>query len=129
MKFNFKNLSEVKTNIRGYKKGKIERNMEGTIDPVTNDDWVNPFESAGREHMKVKKDESVFWPEFDPDPIKNTQRINEEMAYAFSNKIFVPSSQPNTLKYYGKATDGQKIIIYKDKYGKWSIYPDETDGF
>jgi len=129
-KYNFKDLSKVKTNVRGYKKGKIERHMGGTTDPTTNSDWINPFEpTIDRKHLKVKHDESVFWPEFDPDIIKNTQRINEEMAYAFTNKISIPSKQANTLRYYGKASDGQKIIISKDKFGKWSIYPDEFDGF
>ncbi|CAC9975538.1 EndoU domain-containing protein [Flavobacterium panici] len=121
-KWNFKDPLNVKENSRGYVKAKIERHMGDIIDPATNKKWENPFEPPSRKYMKAKKNESVFWPSS-----YSTQRINEEMAYAFSKKISRPSKQINTLRFESKATDGQKIIITKDKYGKWSIFPDQFD--
>jgi len=51
------------------------------------------------------------------------------MALVFTNKINKGSKQANTLNFEGLASEGQKIIINKDKFWKWSIYPDELYGF
>lgn len=91
---------------KGYTIGKIEKNIN-EIDPATGLPWQN----ANGSSIKVKKDKNVFWPES-----YNTQRINEEMAYARTNmdinNTVVKTHGSNTATIYtGFATDGHKIDI------------------
>ena len=122
-KWNFKN--DIFENDLGYRKGKIERCMTNEdIDTQTGKRWFNSFEKKldeTRQYMKGKKDSTVFWPKaFDE------QRIKEEMALAFMNKVHIKSEGILASKYGGTASDGMKIIINYDQYGKWSIYPNQT---
>jgi hypothetical protein len=91
------------------------------IDPQTNTRWENPFEPPNRKYIKVKKDKTGIWPSnYTP------QKIREEMTKAFTNKVADISKQANTLKFTGVTSDGMPISILKDKFGKWSIYPDNS---
>ncbi|WP_316768699.1 hypothetical protein [Pedobacter frigiditerrae] len=103
----------------GYQQGKIERNMYDKIDDITNKPWSKsaatpPNEPLHPDHLKVKTtvSKNVFWP-------KNysTKRINEEMAYAYSN-LNIKGGTFTTNKqgvvsylYKGKATDGHTICF------------------
>lgn len=104
----------------GYTMGKIERNMFDFIDPKTNKEWVNgnvaypdPPDAFDVVHRKTKKQKNVFWP-------KNydTQRINEEMAYVYSqidSNVFEITDPDKFGKvsfiYQAKATDGKTIEV------------------
>lgn len=96
-----------------YTQGKIERNMSDMIDDSTGEAW-KVFNSNPANHMKVKDKKNVFWPQN-----YNTQRINEEMALAFSyaeNRNIFKIGPPDKFgksswTYEGKASDGHTIEI------------------
>jgi hypothetical protein len=114
-KWNFKDNKYLENKL-GYRKGKIERCMTAEdIDPQTGLRWRNNFEPPDRKYMKAKREITGFWPEsYSP------KRIKQEMAFAFKNKVPIKGS---STQFEGLASDGMSIIIQKDPYGKWSIYP------
>lgn len=118
-KWNFKNNSFIENDL-GYTKGKLERCMtDADIDPMTNNRWENPFETdPARLYMKVKDDMTGVWPNN-----YSLKKIKGEMGFAFGKKIQGQTKVPNALKFDSFASDGQKMIIYKDQYNEWSIYP------
>lgn len=100
------NESNVITDSKGYKHGKIERNM-------SDKGWSggSPVSS-----WKDKPSPTTFWKKFSNDPVENLNHINEEMAYAFSNKKFIRfqydyNGNIKSLIYHGFASDGKKIQI------------------
>lgn len=115
IRFRWQNVSDVKSNSRGYKYGKIERDMSDF-------NWTggNPPTS-----WRVKDESSSFWPSN-----YDTKRINEEMTSAFTNKKFKRIEYKRGNKsinvFYGKASDGQTIQINVSLYNPndiISIYP------
>lgn len=113
----WENIANVQTNFRGYKYGKIERNF-------TNYGW-----SVNGSPWYPKSTKTTFWKTFSNDPILQTKRINEEMAYALSNKRFVENqTRGNNIVadiFQAHATDGQKIkIVFEHGTNNIkSIYP------
>ncbi|WP_343613853.1 hypothetical protein [Flavobacterium sp.] len=113
--------SSVLTNTRGYKFGKIQRNMSDF-------NWT-----GGRppSPWKVKSDTTTFWKQFSNNPLENIKRINEEMALAISNKKFTRFEYNRdgiTIKsdiFHGFASDGQEIeIVFKHGINEIiTIYP------
>jgi len=71
---------------------------------------------------KKKNDQTGFWP-------YDTDRINEEMTFAYGNKSFDRFETKRTGDvniYLGKASDGQDVEIVVDAYNSQniiSIYP------
>ncbi|KAF2507125.1 hypothetical protein EYY60_21705 [Flavobacterium zhairuonense] len=116
--------SLVLTDSKGYKYGKIQRNMSDM-------GWT-----GGRPPTpwKTKTDETTFWKKYSNDPSENIQRINEEMSLAFANKKFTRFQYNRdgiTIKsdiFHGFASDGKEIEIVL-KHGTnqiISIYPTFT---
>jgi hypothetical protein len=121
IKWRWANEASVLTDAKGYKHGKIQRNMSDM-------GWT-----GGRppSPWKVKDNASTFWRKFSNNPSENIQRINEEMALAFSNKKFTRFQYERdgiNIKsdlYHGYASDGKEIEIVL-KHGTneiISIYP------
>lgn len=109
----------------GYSQGKIYRNMSDFTDPLTGNPW-----QIGGSSMKVKKRKNVFWPK-----IYDTQRINEEMAYAYSKidktkfVVSVDSKGKKIYTYKSMASDGHgiEIMFYDGNIDSGilnSIYPE-----
>lgn len=106
------NINDVKTNTKGYSYGLVERNM-------SDKSWTGGNPPTP---WKKKNDETGFWP-------YDTERINQEMALALSNKKFVRfESRPkrDVNIYRGMASDGQDVEIVIDANNPQdiiSIYP------
>jgi hypothetical protein len=110
----------------GYMQGFVERNMSDF-------NWQGSSPPAPPLSWKKKGDETTFWKKMADDEATHIQKVNEEMAFALTNKKFKRDEikRDGSIRkiYHGHASDGQliEIVIDGQTNDVISIYPNLVD--
>ena len=106
--------------------GFVERNMSDF-------NWQGSSPPAPPLSWKKKGDETTFWKKMADDEATHIQKVNEEMAFALTNKKFKRDEikRDGSIRkiYHGHASDGQliEIVIDGQTNDVISIYPNLVD--